>query len=57
MRCMTQFRVGLSKGFQNSDGSPAYVDFDLSPGKLDELYKKRVTDAIVNAMRAAMGDK
>ena len=28
---MTQFRVGLSKGFQNPDGSPAYVDFDLAP--------------------------
>lgn len=33
------------------------VDFDLSPGGLDGLYKKRVTDAIVAAMRAAMGIK
>jgi len=49
--------AGFSEGtiIKRIEESP--VDFDLSPGKLDELYKKRVTDAIVNAMRAAMGDK
>ncbi|HJU92792.1 MAG TPA: hypothetical protein VJ656_07665 [Pyrinomonadaceae bacterium] len=49
--------AGFSEGtiIKRIEQSP--VDFDLSPGKLDELYKKRVTDAIVNAMRAAMGDK
>jgi hypothetical protein len=49
--------AGFSEGtiIKRIEDSP--VDFDLSPGKLDELYKKRVTDAIVAAMRAAMGDK
>ena len=49
--------AGFSEGtiIKRIEESP--VDFDLSPGKLDELYKKRVTDAIVAAMRAAMGDK
>jgi hypothetical protein len=49
--------AGFSEGtiIKRIEESP--VDFDLSPGKLDELYKKRVTDAIVNAMRTAMGDK
>jgi hypothetical protein len=49
--------AGFSEGtiIKRIEESP--VDFDLSPGKLDELFKKRVTDAIVNAMKAAMGDK
>ncbi len=49
--------AGFSEGtiIKRIEESP--VDFDLSPGKLDELYKKRVTDAIVTAMKAAMGDK
>ena len=49
--------AGFSEGtiIKRIEESP--VEFDLSPGKLHELYKKRVTDAIVNAMRAAMGDK
>ncbi len=49
--------AGFSEGtiIKRIEESP--VDFDLSPGKLDELYKKRVTDAIVAAMRTAMGDK
>lgn len=49
--------AGFSEGtiIKRIEESP--VDFDLSPGKLDELYKRRVTDAIVVAMRAAMGDK
>jgi len=49
--------AGFSEGtiIKRIEESP--VDFDLSPGKLDELYKRRVTDVIVAAMRAAMGDK
>ena len=49
--------AGFSEGtiIKRIEESP--VEFDLSPGKIDELYKKRVTDAIVNAMKAAMGDK
>lgn len=47
--------AGFSEGtiIKRIEDSP--VDFDLSPGKLDELFKRRVTDAIIAAMRAAMG--
>ena len=47
--------AGFSEGtiIRRIQESP--VNFDLSPGKLDELYKKRVTDPIVAAMTAAMG--
>ena len=47
--------AGFSEGtiIKRIEESP--VEFDLSPGKLDELYKKRVTDRIVAAMAAAMG--
>ena len=47
--------AGFSEGtiIKRIEESP--VDFDLSPGKLDELFKKRVTDQIIAAMRAAMG--
>jgi len=47
--------AGFSEGtiIKRIEDSP--VDFDLSPAKLDELFKKRVTDAIIAAMRAAMG--
>jgi hypothetical protein len=47
--------AGFSEGtiIKRIEESP--VDFDLSPGKLDELYKKRVTDLIIAAMAAAMG--
>jgi hypothetical protein len=47
--------AGFSEGtiIKRIEESP--VDFDLSPGKLDELFKKRVTDPIIAAMRAAMG--
>lgn len=47
--------AGFSEGtiIKRIEESP--VDFDLSPGKLDELYKKRVTDSIIAAMTAAMG--
>lgn len=49
--------AGFSEGtiIKRIEGSP--VEFDFSPGALDELYKKRVTDAIVAAMRAAMNGK
>lgn len=47
--------AGFSEGtiIKRIEESP--VDFDLSPAKLDELFKRRVTDAIIVAMRAAMG--
>ena len=47
--------AGFSEGtiIKRIEDSP--VDFDLSPAKLDELFKRRVTDAIITAMRAAMG--
>ena len=49
--------AGFSEGtiIKRIEDSP--VDFDLSPGKLDELFKRRVTDAIIAAMRTAMGGK
>lgn len=49
--------AGFSEGTIIKRIAESPVDFDLSPGKIDELYKKRVTDAIVNAMKAAMGDR
>ena len=33
------------------------VEFDLSPAKIEELHKRRVTDTIISAMTVAMGDK
>ncbi len=47
--------AGFSEGtiIKRIEESP--VDFDLSPAKLDELHKRRVTDSIIVAMRAAMG--
>jgi hypothetical protein len=49
--------AGFSEGtiIKRIEQSP--VEFDLSPGKLAELYKRRVTDTIIAAMTAAMGDK
>lgn len=49
--------AGFSEGtiIKRIEESP--VDFDLSPGKIEELFKRRVTDAIIAAMTAAMGDK
>ena len=32
------------------------VEFDLSPAKLDELRRRRVTETVIAAMRAAMGE-
>ena len=49
--------AGFSEGtiIKRIEGSS--VDFDLSPGGVAELFKRRVTDAIIAAMTAAMGDK
>jgi hypothetical protein len=49
--------AGFSEGTIIKRIQESPVDFDLSPGKLEELFKKRVTDAIIAAMREAMGDK
>ena len=47
--------AGFSEGtiIKRIEESP--VEFDLSPAKVDELHKRRVTDAIIAAMSAAMG--
>src|SRR5215510_3141534 len=47
--------AGFSEGtiIKRIEDSP--VDFDLSPGKVAELQKKRVSEAIIAAMNAAMG--
>jgi hypothetical protein len=48
--------AGFSEGtiIKRIEDSPA--EFDLSTPQLEELRRRRVTDAIVVAMRAAMGD-
>lgn len=48
--------AGFSEGtiIKRIEDSPA--DFDLSPPKLEELRKRRVTDPIITAMIAAMDD-
>jgi hypothetical protein len=48
--------AGFSEGtiVRRIENSPA--EFDLSPGKLAELRKRRVTEPVINAMRAAMDD-
>jgi hypothetical protein len=48
--------AGFSEGtiIRRIEQSPA--EFDLSPAKLAELRRRRVGDAIINAMRAAMSD-
>ncbi len=47
--------AGFSEGtiIKRIEASP--VDFDLSAGKVVELQKKRVSEAIIAAMNAAMG--
>ena len=47
--------AGFSEGtiIKRIEESP--VDFDLSPAKVIELQKRRVTEAIIAAMNAAMG--
>ena len=51
------FEAGFSEGtiIRRIEQSP--VDFDLSPAKLAELRRRRVTESIIAAMRAAMGDE
>jgi hypothetical protein len=48
--------AGFSEGtiMRRIEDSPA--EFDLSPQKLAELRKRRVTEPVINAMRAAMSD-
>lgn len=48
--------AGFSEGtiIKRIEDSPA--EFDLSPQKLEELRRRRVTEAIILAMTAAMGD-
>jgi hypothetical protein len=48
--------AGFSEGtiIKRIEESP--VDFELSAEKLEELHKRRVTDPIIAAMTAAMGD-
>jgi len=47
--------AGFSEGtiIKRIQSSPA--DYDLSPAKLEELHKNRVTDPIIAAMSTAMG--
>jgi hypothetical protein len=49
--------AGFSEGtiIKRIEDSP--VDFDLSVTKLDELRRRRVTEAIITAMTAAMSDE
>jgi hypothetical protein len=49
--------AGFSEGtiIKRIEESP--VDFDLSPAKIVELQKRRVSEAIIAAMNAAMGNK
>ena len=49
--------AGFSEGtiIKRIEESP--VEFDLSPAKIEELHKRRVTDPIIAAMTTAMGIK
>lgn len=49
--------AGFSEGtiIKRIEDSPA--DFELSNSKLDELRRRRVTEAIILAMTAAMSDE
>lgn len=49
--------AGFSEGtiIKRIEGSS--VNFDLSPARIEELHKRRVTDPIIAAMTAAMGEK
>lgn len=49
--------AGFSEGTIIKRIEDSSVEFDLSPAKVDELHKRRVTDLIITAMTAAMGDK
>jgi hypothetical protein len=48
--------AGFSEGtiIRRIEQSP--VEFDLSPAKINDLRKRRVSDKILTAMKAAMGD-
>jgi hypothetical protein len=48
--------AGFSEGtiIKRIESSPAA--YDLSPAKLEELQKRRVTEPIISAMRTAMGE-
>jgi hypothetical protein len=48
--------AGFSEGtiVRRIEQSPA--DFDLTPAKLAELRRRRVSDRVIAAMTAAMGD-
>jgi len=48
--------AGFSEGtiIKRIEDSPA--EFDLSPAKVEDLRKRRVSEAIINAMTAAMTD-
>ena len=49
--------AGFTEGtiIRRIENSP--VEFDLAPAKLEELRKRRVTDSVIAAMRAAMGEE
>jgi len=49
--------AGFSEGtiIRRIENSP--VEFDLSAAKVEELRKKRVSEKIISAMKAAMGDE
>jgi len=49
--------AGFSEGtiIKRIEDSPA--DFDLSNPKLEELRRRRVTEAVIAAMTAAMNDE
>jgi hypothetical protein len=55
-RVVELVEAGFSEGtiIRRIEQSPA--EFDLSPGKLAELRRRRVSEPIINAMRAAMSD-
>jgi hypothetical protein len=48
--------AGFSEGTIIRRIENAPVEFDLSPSKLAELRKRRVSDPVINAMTAAMSD-
>jgi hypothetical protein len=49
--------AGFSEGTIIKRIEESAVDFDLSPARISELQKRRVTDPIIAAMKMAMGDK
>jgi hypothetical protein len=49
--------AGFSEGTIIKRIQESPVDFDLSPSKIEELHKRRVTDVIIAAMTTAMGGK